>query len=326
MSKKDYYEILGLKKDASEAEIKKAYRNLAKELHPDKNPDNESAKELFQEIQEAYETLSDKEKRAKYDRFGHSSPQSDFGGFRYEKPTRYGDNMRLVIKLTLEEIYNGTKKTYKFKRNTKCHSCHGHGGTNMKDCTTCNGNGVIIRTFKTPFGVIQQPSPCPTCDTNGQFYEKECSDCKGSGLESVEETIELTVPHGIEDGVEFVYRGYGHAIKGGEHGDLIIKVMEIPHKVFKRLSSGDLQMNLKLTYPQLVLGDKVDINTIDGGKIRATIPEHSDVGNNLRVQGKGMKHFKAETRGDLMITLTIDIPKNIGEKTKELLEKLKEML
>lgn len=326
MSKRDYYEVLGLKKDASESDIKKAYRNLAKEFHPDKNPDNESAKELFQEIQEAYETLSDSSKKAKYDRFGHSSPQQEFNGFRYEKPVRHGENMRLVIKLSLEEIYNGVEKSYKFKRNTKCHSCHGHGGTDMVQCPTCQGGGVVLRIIRTPFGDIRQPVPCSDCDMIGEKYKKECSDCKGSGLESVEETIKLTVPHGIEDGTEFVYRDYGHAVKSGEHGDLIIKVMEIPHKVFKRTSAGDLQMNLKLTYPQLVLGDKVDIETIDGGKIRIAIPEHSDVGANLRVPTKGMKPYKSDTRGDLTITLGIDIPKQISETTKELLNKLKDIV
>lgn len=330
MSKKDYYEVLGLKKGASEAEIKKAYRSLAKEFHPDKNPDNESAKTLFQEIQEAYETLSDKDKRARYDQFGHDGNQfsrMQRGGFHgYEKPYRAGQTIKITVKLTLEEIYSGVNKTYKYHREKKCNTCHGHGGTEMVNCSTCGGQGVAVQVINTPFGRIQHAILCPECEGVGQKYTKECSDCKGSGLERFEETIDLTVPHGIEEGTEFAYRGAGSAVRGGDYGDLIIKVMEVPHKVFKRTSAGDLQMNLKLTYPQLVLGDKVDIETIDGGKIRISIPEHSDVGTNLRVQNKGMKPYKSETRGDLIITLGIDIPKQIGQSAKDLIQKLKDIV
>jgi molecular chaperone DnaJ len=330
MSKRDYYEVLGLKKDASEADIKKAYRNLAKEFHPDKNPDNEAAKELFQEIQQAYENLSDKDKRARYDQFGHNANQfgrqPNAASYGYQRPIKRGANVKLNVNLTLEEIYSGTSKKYKFKREAKCKSCHGHGGTDLTDCSTCHGNGILIQIIKTPFGQIQHPIVCTECDGVGQQYNKKCSDCKESGLERVEETIDLEVPHGIEDGTEFVFRGAGNAIKGGEYGDLIIRVTETNHKVFKRTSIGDLQMNLKLTYPQLVLGDKVDIETIDGGKIRMTIPEHSDVGTNLRIQNKGMKPYKADTRGDLIITLGISIPKQIGETAKSMLEKLKDLI
>ena len=326
MAKRDYYEVLGLKKDATEAEIKKAYRNLAKEFHPDKNPDNEAAKELFQEIQQAYETLSDKDKRARYDQFGHNGNSFARNQPTYQKPFRAGSNTKLNIKLTLEEIYSGVSKTYKYHREGKCHTCHGHGGTDLSDCSMCHGNGVVVQIIRTPFGQIQHPMICPECEGIGQKYSKECSDCKGSGLERVEEKIDLDVPHGIEDGTEFVFRGGGNSVKGGEYGDLIIKVMEVPHKVFKRTSAGDLQMTLKLTYPQLVLGDKVDIETIDGGKIRITVPEHSDVGTNLRVQNKGMKPYKSDTRGDLIVTLGISIPKQIGQTAKDLLEKLKEAI
>lgn len=330
MSKKDYYEVLGLKKDASEAEIKKAYRNLAKEFHPDKNPDNEAAKELFQQIQEAYENLSDKTKRARYDQFGHNAnnigKNQSAASYGYQKPVKRGAHVKLNVNLTLEEIYSGTSKKYKFKREAKCKSCHGYGGTELTDCTTCNGQGIILHTIRTPIGDFHQAMLCHDCEGLGQKIGKACSDCKGTGLERVEETIDLEVPHGIEDGTEFIFRGAGNAIKSGEYGDLIIKVTETVHKVFKRTSVGDLQMNLKLTYPQLVLGDKVDVETIDGGKIRITIPEHSDVGTNLRIQGKGMKPYKSETRGDLLVSLGISIPKQIGVSAKELLEKLKDAI
>lgn len=330
MSKRDYYEVLGLKKDATEDEIKKAYRRLAKEFHPDKNPDNEAAKELFQEIQQAYEHLSDKDKRARYDQFGHNNDhfgrQQSAASYGFQKPIRRGVNVKLNINLTLEEIYSGVSKTYKFKRDAKCKSCHGHGGTGLTDCQACHGQGIVLHVIRTPLGQFHHPSICSECEGLGQKYTKECPDCKASGLERVDETIDLEVPHGIEDGTEFQFRGAGNAIKGGEYGDLIIKVTETNHKVFKRTSAGDLQMTLKLTYPQLVLGDKIEIETIDGGKIRITIPEHSDVGTNLRVQNKGMKPYKSDTRGDLIVTLGISIPKQIGASAKDLLAKLKDLV
>lgn len=330
MSKRDYYEVLGLKKDATEDEIKKAYRNLAKEFHPDKNPDNEAAKELFQEIQQAYEHLSDKDKRARYDQFGHNSDhfgrQQTAADYGIQKPIKRGAHVKLNVNLTLEEIFSGTTKKYKFERDAKCHACHGHGGFDLTDCQTCQGQGVFMHIIRTPLGDFAHPILCQDCNGVGHKVGKECSDCKGSGLERVEETIDLEVPHGIADGTEFQFRGAGNAVKNGEYGDLIIKVTETNHKVFKRTSAGDLQMTLKLTYPQLVLGDKIEIETIDGGKIRITIPEHSDVGTNLRVQNKGMKPYKSDTRGDLIVTLGISIPKQIGASAKDLLAKLKDLV
>jgi molecular chaperone DnaJ len=328
MSKKDYYEVLGVKKTATESEIKKAYRNLAKEFHPDKNPDNKQAEELFKEIQEAYETLSDKEKRANYDRFGHaqSSRQphdNPFGGFRPQREVRVGETMTLNVKLTLEEIYSGTTKKYKYNRTDKCDTCLGHGGKNSRNCGVCNGNGFVMRSFKTPMGQITQMFQCSACQGSGLMFEDPCQTCNSTGLKNVEETIEVNVPHGVVDGMRFVMTGKGHGIKGGETGDLHIVVSEIPHKIFTRSGNGDLRMTLKLTYTQLVLGDKVEVETIDGGTIRIPIPEFSDVGNNLRVPTKGMKIFNKDTRGDLTITLGIEMPKDLNISQREILETLK---
>lgn len=330
MSKKDYYEILGVKKEASSDEIKNAYRTLAKKWHPDKNQNNKEAEEKFKEISEAYEHLSDKDKKAKYDRFGHSSN----GGYREnpfaehfrnaKRQVRVGENMTLVLKLTLEEIYNGVKKRYKYKRTESCGGCNGHGGTGTHDCKTCGGTGIVIKVMNTPFGYIQQSFPCNACDGVGTTYDVKCDTCSGSGVSEVEETIEIDVPHGVFNGMTFVMQGKGHAVRSGQTGDLHINVMELQHKVFSRVNN-DLKMNLKLTYPQLVLGDKVEIDTIDGGRIRISIPQLSDVGSSLKIQNKGLKPYEAESRGDLIINLTIEMPKTLSDSEKELLEKLKEL-
>jgi len=233
--------------------------------------------------------------------------------------------MSMVIKLTLEEIYNGIKKIYKYKRNGKCDICDGHGGTDSDNCNVCGGSGLIMRVFNTPMGSIRQVIPCTTCDGIGLKYKTPCTSCKSTGLKSVEETIEINVPSGVQEGMTFIMSGKGHAIKGGITGDLHINVMELPHKLYTR-SGSDLKMNLKLTYSQLVLGDKVDIDTIEGGKIRVTIPEHSDVGTNLKVQNKGLKPYGKDNRGDMMINLAISIPKQISETTREMLTKLKDLI
>lgn len=337
--KKDYYKSLELstedKKlngDEFKTKVKNNYRRLCKQYHPDKNPNNKEAEEIFKEISEAYSVLSDEEKRTKYDRYGRIDNRqqhyedifSHFGGMT--KQHKVGEDMTLVIKLTLEEIFTGTKKKYKYSRNDKCGVCNGHGGTNSFTCETCNGHGSIVTSFNTPMGQFSQIISCQSCGGVGVKYENECETCKGNGVKKIEETIELDIPHGVVEGMVFIMVGKGQAIKGGETGDLHVRVMETSHKVFTRIGSGDLKMNLKLSYSQLVLGDKIDIETIDGNKIRVTIPEYSDVGNNLRIQNKGLKIYGKDVRGDLTITLGIDIPKQINEKTKKILEKLKEIV
>jgi molecular chaperone DnaJ len=187
MSKKDYYEVLGVDRNASDDDIKKAYRKLAKEYHPDKNPDNKEAEEKFKEISEAYEHLSDSDKKAKYDRFGHGGNNSNGNPFadffrRRQKVDRVGQNMTLNVKLTLEEIHTGVKKTYKYKRHVHCNTCDGHGGTNVKTCTTCDGTGIQVIVMSTPVGYIHQQTTCETCNGNGETYEDICVSCSGSGV------------------------------------------------------------------------------------------------------------------------------------------------
>lgn len=330
MSKKDYYEVLGVAKNASADEIKKAYRNLAKEYHPDKNPDNKEAEEKFKEVSEAYEILSDSNKKAKYDQYGHGSNGGSYGNpfadffRRRQKAERVGENMSLMIKLTLEEIYNGTKKTYKYNRNVSCDDCDGHGGTGMHECDACGGTGMSTIVINTPVGYIHQQTICSSCEGAGSTYDTVCQTCSGSGTKVQEETIDVDIPHGVFNGMTFIMGGKGHAIKGGRSGDLHINVMELKHEIFTR-NNDDLKMNLKLSYSQLVLGDKVEIPTIEGTRIRINIPPHSEVGANLKVQGKGLKPYQRENRSDMIVTLGIEIPKTITDTERELLEKLKEV-
>jgi molecular chaperone DnaJ len=329
MSKKDYYDVLGVQKNASEQEIKKAFRNLAKKYHPDKNPNDKEAEEKFKEVNDAYETLSNGEKRSQYDRFGHQKPNMGGrrGGFNpfanMRRQEMVGEHMSLLVKLTLEEIYTGIQKTFKYKRNDSCGTCHGKGGTNAVNCGTCDGEGYIMHVFNSPMGQISNIVQCTACNATGLIYETPCNTCNSRGVVEKEEVVEIDIPHGVLDNMTFVMEGKGHGVKGGKCGDLHIKIMELPHKVFSRTSAGDLKMDLKLSYSQLVLGDKVELEMIDGSKIRFDIPEYSNVGNNLRISNKGVKIFGQDDRGDLTITLGIDIPKSIDEETRELIEKLK---
>lgn len=321
MAKKDYYSVLGVEKGASSEVIKKKYRELAKELHPDKNPDNKEAEERFKEVAEAYEVLSNEEKRANYDQFGHGRRSRQT---HQQKPSvRVGENIVLHVKISLEDVYTGIKKQYKYKRHVECEICDGHGGTGSRNCETCGGSGRRVAIFNTNFGQMHQIFTCDVCDGLGLTYENECSPCGGGGVKTFEETIDIDIPSGVENGMTFVMSGKGNFVKGGKAGDLHMTILEELHKVYVR-NGYDLKMNLKLAYSQLVLGDKVELETIDGGRIRITIPEHSDVGNNLRIPNKGLKHFRADGRGDIIVTLGISIPKQISETTKELIKKLKD--
>ncbi len=335
MSKRDYYDVLGVSKNASVNEIKKSYRKLAKEYHPDKGGDEHK----FKEVSEAYETLSDDGKRANYDRFGHSGPKqqqrgnpfADFGGFRNpfadfgDSQIIVGDNIIMTLKLTMEEIFTGVKKTYKYTRKGTCDTCHGHGGEDMTDCSVCGGSGKMVNVINTPVGFMQQIITCNHCNGVGKTYTKECKVCIGKGVLNKTETIEIEVPPGVLEGMVFVMEGKGHGIKSGVEGDLHIKIHELTHNIFTR-SGSDLKLNLKLSYPQLILGDKVEIDTIEGGKIRVSIPEYSEVGSNLRIPFKGTKIYGKEGRGDILITLGIDIPKNLDDNTKSIIIDLKEKL
>jgi molecular chaperone DnaJ len=326
MSRKDYYSVLNVDKNATKAEIKKAYKTLAKKYHPDNNPDNKEAEEKFKEVAEAYEVLSNDEKKSNYDRFGTDKRSSMFGfdSSNFTKPIKYGSDIVIDVKLNLNEIHNGVKKTFTFDRLDSCKTCHGHGGTDSLVCNKCNGDGVIIRVTQTPFGYIQQAVKCDVCDGDGVVYEKICGDCHGSGTIKIQDSIEADIPKGVIESMGFSLTQRGNAIKNGVTGNLILKISELPHDKFIRLGD-DLKLNVKLRYDQLVLGDKLDIETIDGGKIRITIPEHTELNKTFRVPQKGLNKFKKDTRGDLYVTTDIEIPAKLTEEQKELLNKLRDI-
>jgi molecular chaperone DnaJ len=343
MSKRDYYEVLGVNKGASESDIKKAYRKLALKYHPDKNPDNPEAEEKFKEAAEAYDTLSDKDKKVNYDRFGHNGPrpsgggmnmddifsqfgdsfgfggQNPFGGRRRE---RRGHDLVINVKVTLEDVLNGVTKKFRYRRNAPCPTCDSDGGINKKVCTKCNGNGSVMHVHNTPLGQMRQVVDCDMCGATGNIFEKNCGTCNGSGVKNQEEVVEVKVPHGIRDNDMMEYIGMGHAIKLGTPGKLIVRITLQPHKDFIR-NGNDLRYNLKLDYPQLVLGDKVEIPTIDGKNIRVTVPKFSKIGDTLRIVNKGLKVMNGEMRGDMMIQLDIEMPSELTPEREELIEKLK---
>jgi molecular chaperone DnaJ len=335
MSKRDYYEVLGINKNATADEIKKAYRKLVKIHHPDKGGDET----LFKEISEAYEILSDKDKKNKYDTFGHTDNnyvnhddmRSSFDDmfskiFRRQQQSRerVGENLTLTIKLTLEEIFQGVKKKYNYIRDVSCGDCSGHGGSEPQDCATCGGTGHIRQVNRTPFGFMEQISDCHICNGTGTTFKDECKTCSGKGLVKKQELVEVDIPTGVIDGMSFVMSGKGHGIKSGREGNLIIRISEIPHNIFTRVGS-ELKMKLKLQYHELVLGGKVDINTIEGATIRIPISEYSQVGQNLRIPFKGLRELNTDKRGDLIVSLDIDMPKSLNDSVKSVIIDLKEI-
>jgi molecular chaperone DnaJ len=332
MAKRDYYEILGLNKNATQSDIKKAYRKLAKEKHPDSGGNEDE----FKEIAEAYSILSDEGKKTNYDRYGHNPPRGGFDsnfedmfnhfgfGFnpRNEAKNRKGSDYRISIKLTLEEIFEGGTKKIKYNRKSACGTCNSVGGHGIKTCQTCDGRGVIIEHIRTPIGIMQNAITCHSCGGHGTTYTTTCGDCHGEGIINKDEVLEIKIPVGVQDGMSMTFAGLGQAIKNGTAGSLVVLFNEIPHNKFTR-NGNDLKLNIKLPYQMLVLGGKVDLETIEKTKIKIKIPEFNNIGDTLRISGKGMRYLNSEHRGDLMLVLDIDMPKEIDDKTRELLENLK---
>lgn len=331
MAKRDYYEILGLAKGATDGEIKKAYRRKAKTMHPDAGGDKES----FQELNEANEILSDPDKRAKYDQFGHTGPQHQQGfdpfaeffrrsGNPFARQQMRGENMNLIIKLTLEEIFRGVNKKFKYKRNNSCATCSGKGGTGVTQCTTCSGSGTVTQTIQTQFATQMFTRTCDVCNGSGEMVEVKCTICNGSGIELTEETVSVDIPSGVLDNMNMNMTGFGHHIKNGIAGDLIITLMELPHEQFVR-NGNDLKYNLKLTYPQLILGDKVEVGTIEGTRIRIDIPEYTKTGAILRIPAKGLKQLQSDNRGDLLLHIELNVPSSMSDEERELILSIKKI-
>jgi molecular chaperone DnaJ len=359
-TKRDYYEILGVPRTATEEEIKKAYRKLAIQYHPDKNPGNKEAEEKFKEINEAYEVLSDKEKRARYDQFGHagvgSSAASDgmgggfyggtninmedifshfedifgggFGGFggtsSHRRRTARGADIKISVKLTLEEIATGVTKKIKIKKQVQCSACNGTGAKSgkMNTCPTCKGSGVIVKVQQTILGTMQTRSTCPTCGGTGSILSEKCSVCNGTGTTLGEEIVSFNIPAGVENGMELSLRGKGHAApNGGIPGDLIIQIEEVPHPHFKR-EGNNLIYHLFLSFPDAALGTQVEIPTLDG-KARVKIEPGIQSGKLLRLKGKGLPSINGYGKGDIIIDVNVYTPTHLTPEEKKILESLR---
>jgi len=341
MSKRDYYEVLGINKNSTQDEIKKAYRKQSMEHHPDRGGNEE----IFKEVAEAYETLSDPKKKESYDVYGHNGPRNNMGGGgspfdmfaemfgrggfnpfaqQQQQRQRRGTDLNLSVKLTLEEIFTGTNKKFKYKRNETCVSCNGNGGTGKKQCQKCGGHGMVNEIINTPIGQIRNTTVCDNCEGERYTTESNCSFCGGHGVIGIDDTVEVSIPHGVGDGMRLALQTKGNAVKKGTPGDLVVTIMELAHEKFTR-SGNDLKVTIGLTYPQLILGDKIEIGTIEGTKIRITIPEYTKVGDTLRIQNKGLKQMNTQNRGDMIITIDLTVPKEVTGEERKLIEDLKKL-
>ncbi|MDO9154130.1 MAG: molecular chaperone DnaJ [Paludibacter sp.] len=355
MSKRDFYEILGVSKSASAEEIKKAYRKKAIEHHPDKNPGNKAAEERFKEAAEAYEVLSDQQKRQRYDQFGHAGVNGannggysgggmsmddifshfgdifggHFGGFggggsRGGQRVRRGSDLRVKVKLNLTEIANGVEKKIKVKKQVICSHCNGAGaahGSQSVTCTTCHGSGRVTRVQNTILGQMQTASECPTCQGDGKIIKDKCSYCYGEGIVREDEVININIPAGVMEGMQLSMSGKGNAARrGGVNGDLLVLIEEEAHPELIR-DQNDLIYNLLLTLPMAVLGGSVEVPTVDG-KVKVNIAPGTQPGKVLRLRGKGLPNVNRYGTGDLLVNLGVYIPENLNREEKMLIEKL----
>lgn len=323
----DYYKILGVEKDATAEQIKKAYRNLAKTHHPDAGGNEEE----FKKISVAYETLSDEEKRRRYDS-GGQNPMGGFdpfdiasrmGGFGFnpfgrQQHRQKGADIRIDLNLSLEEIYKGVNKKIRFNHYVGCQSCNGRGGKEAT-CDGCNGQGVISQVVQTPMGRMMNQRICGKCGGSGQMIVEPCGTCNGSASTIKTEMIDISVPQGIDNGHMFAVKGGGNFTKGGESGDLYVVINEMSTPNMYR-QGNDLVKKIDLSYIDFILGNEYILETFDG-KIKINIPELSNIGDNLRIKGKGFK--KNESVGDMIISLNLVLPKQISEKEKQLLTEIK---
>ena len=361
MAKRDYYEVLGVGKDADAAAIKKAYRKLAIQYHPDKNPGDKAAEENFKEAAEAYEILSDPDKKARYDRFGHAgvsgqgvggfsggmtmedilqqfgdifgesgSPfDSFFGGSRTRTRPRgqRGSNLRIKVTLTLEEIAAGVTKKIKVKKHVACDQCNGSGAkdsNSVQTCSTCRGGGYVRQVKNTFLGQMQTTVTCPTCNGSGQQVTASCSKCKGDGRMYGEETLDIEIPAGVEEGMQLSLRGKGNAgAKGGPAGDLLINIEEKQHEFLQR-DGMNLIHEMYLNFADAALGTSVEVPTIDG-RVKIKVPAGTQSGKIFRLKGKGLPSVQAYGAGDQLIHVNVWTPKKVNDEERALLEKLKAM-
>ncbi|WP_302321256.1 molecular chaperone DnaJ, partial [uncultured Duncaniella sp.] len=360
-AKRDYYEVLGVDKNADEKTIKSAYRKKAIQYHPDKNPGDKEAEEKFKEAAEAYDVLSNPDKRAKYDQFGHDmGPQGfpggggfhaggfsmedifsqfgdifggafgNMGGFesaggRTRRRQRRGSDLRIKIKMTLAEIATGINKTLKIPTMVPCSHCNGTGakdGTAFHNCPTCNGSGTVIRQQQTMFGIQQSVIECPQCHGEGKIITERCSYCNGEGVERKDETVSFSIPAGVQDGQTLTMRGKGNAApRGGANGDLLIVIEEVKHPELIR-DGNDIVYNLMLDLPTATLGGSVEVPTITG-RARMKIPASTQPGKVLRMRGKGLPSTDGYGTGDELVNIMVYIPENLGQQEQAAIESLR---
>ena len=335
--KRDYYEVLGVDKNASEDEIKRAYKKLARKYHPDMNPGDKEAEEKFKEINEANEVLSDPEKKARYDQFGFAGTDPNYGagqggGFGGQQQRRNGpqrgESIRVSVSLSFTEAAFGCEKELTVERMEQCATCKGSGcapGTTPEVCPECHGSGVVQTRRQTPMGVFASSNPCRKCGGTGRIIHQPCPDCHGGGLTRKRKTIKVSIPAGIDHGQTISLRGQGHAGKnGGPAGDLLVTVMVQPHDVFRRDGTA-VFCEAPITFTQAVLGAELEIPTIDG-KVKYTIPEGTQTGTVFRLKGKGIPVLNGRGRGDQYVTVTIETPRNLNREQKDALRKFSETL
>jgi molecular chaperone DnaJ len=359
MAKRDYYEVLGLNRGAGEDEIKKAYRKLALQYHPDKNPGNKEAEEKFKEATEAYEVLKDPQKRSTYDQFGHAGLSGaggfggfdfttfdlgdalrafmrDFGGFgsvfdnffgtttQTRQGYRKGQDLQVKLKLTLEEIATGVEKKIKLKRLQKCNECGGTGaakGSSKKTCPRCQGAGQIRRVSRSLFGQFVNVTTCDYCNGEGRIIDKPCPECRGDGRTKGESTISVKIPAGVTSGNYIHMRGTGNAgPRGGPAGDVFVLIEEKDHPVFRR-RGDDIIHDTMISFTQAALGDEIKIPTLDGDS-SLNIPPGTQSGRIFRLRGKGIPHLQGYGKGDELIQVLVWVPSRLSSEEKKLLKEL----
>ena len=356
MARRDYYEVLGVPRGAGEADVKKAYRKIAFECHPDRNPGDKDAERRFKEATEAYEVLRDEEKRARYDQFGHAAPggagpqgfdvsgfdladalrafMNEFGGDmgglgdlfgggsgRGAGRLRRGDDLQVRVRLTLEEVATGVEKKIRVKHLRACAACQGRGGTGEGPCSQCQGRGQVRRVQQSIFGQFVNVSTCPQCGGAGQVVRERCRECKGEGRTSESDTIAVKVPRGVASGNFIPLRGMGDAgPRGGPAGDLIVLIEEKPHSVFVR-DGDDLHVDLPVGFATAALGGKLEAPLIDGAKVALNVAAGTPTGHVLRLRGKGLPSLRGGS-GDLLVRLVVWVPTRVSGEERRLLEQL----
>ncbi len=356
-NKRDFYEVLGVQKGASDDEIKKAFRKMAKQYHPDLHPGDAEAEAKFKEVNEAYEVLSDADKKARYDQYGHAGVDPNFGaggfgggfndfdlgdifgsifgggfggfgggGRSNRNAPRQGERIVQSVTITFEEAAFGCAKEVSVSRIENCDECGGSGcaeGTTAEVCSQCGGAGTVMRQQRTAFGVMQTSAECPNCHGKGKIIHQPCQRCKGQGLIRRNKKVTVDIPAGIDDGQSINLRGQGHAgLNGGPNGDLYITVNVLRHEYFDREGTA-VYYEMPISFVQAALGAEVEVPTLDG-RVKYTIPEGTQTGTVFRLRGKGIPHLRSNSRGDQFVTVTVQTPKGLNSEQKELLRQFAE--